>query len=117
MTPTIEVEVTGPRGTVPVHALIDTGFDGDLCLPTSIALRLGLSLLNQASVELADGSTKLRLVFEGIVELLGESRPVSIFLTDSDEPLVGTRLLSDCHLSIDFPTERVRVTRKRRRTD
>lgn len=55
MTPSADVEIRGSRGSMPITAIIDTGFDGYICLPTSIAVQLGLELVSQGSVELAVG--------------------------------------------------------------
>jgi hypothetical protein len=61
---------------------------------------------------LADGAQKDTLVFAGTVDFLNRQREVAIYLTDSDEALVGTRLLSDCQLTIDFPMGKVLIARK-----
>jgi clan AA aspartic protease len=111
MTPTVGLEVIGVRGPVAIKAVIDTGFDGELCLPTKLAVTLGLVLVGKQAVELADGSHKWELVFSGSVRFLGRRRKVSIYLTDSEDALLGTRLLADCRLTIDFPNGTVRVTR------
>ena len=58
MTPTADLEVMGSRDSVPITAIIDTGVDGFVCLPTSLAVRLGLDLISQADVELADGTVR-----------------------------------------------------------
>src|SRR5438876_6942679 len=112
MTPTVELEVLGSRGPVAVTAILDTGFDDDLCLPTEVAVTLGLSLISKETVELADGTEKRELVFSGSIRFLDRTRKVRIFLTDSKDTLVGTGLLSDCRLTIDFPTGKVMLTRK-----
>lgn len=115
MTPTTRLHVQGSRGAAEVTAIIDTGFDGHVCLPTTLAVGLGLELSGQNVVELADGTRKMSLVFDGTVRFLDRERVVAIYLTDSDEALIGTRLLSDCRLSIDFTTGKVQVTRKQPR--
>ena len=43
---------------IAVDAVIDTGFDGYLCLPVQLAIQLGLELSGSIKVELADGSIK-----------------------------------------------------------
>jgi clan AA aspartic protease len=111
MTPMIEVEVIGTRSTRGVLAILDTGFDGDLSLPISIAISLGVDLIGEQAVELADGTVRDELVFAASVRLLGETRAVRIYLTRSADALVGTNLLADCDLSIRFPTGRVRLKR------
>ena len=44
--------------------------------------------------------------------VLGETRAVPIYLTDSDDALIGTSLLADCRLLVDFPAAAVRLTRQ-----
>jgi predicted aspartyl protease len=44
MTPTVDVEVIGSRQTVEMTSIVDTGFDGDVCVPAAIAVSLGLEL-------------------------------------------------------------------------
>lgn len=112
MTPTVNLEARGLRGRVPVTALIDTGFSGYLCLPTHLAVGLGLELTGETNVELADGTVKRLFLFSGAVKFLGKTRKVHISLTDSRDALIGTALLADCRLSIDFPTGNVRLERK-----
>lgn len=112
MTPTADLEVRGSRGAVRIKALIDTGFSGDVCIPKTAAIRLGLELVALADIELADGTQKLELVFSGSVRFLGRTRPVQIYLTDSEDALLGTSLLADCRLVIDFPMGQVRLTHK-----
>jgi clan AA aspartic protease len=112
MSPTCEVEVMGSRARLPVTAIIDTGFDGDICIPTPLAVQLGLELTAETQVELADGTIKTQLVFAGSVHFLGKTREVAIYISDSYDSLVGTAMLADCRLTIDFPTGKVRLVRK-----
>jgi predicted aspartyl protease len=85
MSPTFDVAVMGSRARIPITAVIDTGFEGYVCLPTGVAVRLGLELVGEADVELADGSVKSQLVFSGSVHFLGQTREVHIYLTNSDD--------------------------------
>jgi clan AA aspartic protease len=112
MTPTVDLKVIGSRSVVPLTAIIDTGFNGDLCLPTAVAVRLGLELVSEVEVELADGTRQAQLVFAGSVRFLGRKRPVYVHLTNSEDALIGTGLLAECRLYVDFATGQVRVTRK-----
>lgn len=112
MTPKTDVEVGGTRRTVALKAIVDTGFDGDICVPLNVAVTLGLELKGTGFMELADGSQRQELVFSGSVQLLGETRAVAILLTNGEEALVGTDLLADCRLTVDFPADKVRLVRK-----
>jgi clan AA aspartic protease len=111
MTPTIKLKVFGLRSSMTLTAIIDTGFDDHLCLPVGVAVTLGLTLDTQHLVELADGTQKDELVFAGDVSFMGKKKKVRIYLTNSEDALVGTRLLEDCRLTIDFPTGKVKIKR------
>ena len=52
------------------------------------------------------------MLFAGAVQFLGETRAVPIYLTDSDDALIGNSLLAGCRLLVDFPAAVVRLTRK-----
>jgi predicted aspartyl protease len=93
-------------------AVIDTGFNGDLELPYTLGSHvnprifgLGLSLLaGGQSVE--EEHYLVDFPFDGRVV-----RAVASFVT-GDEILVGTRLLSDYRLTIDFPSAAVMLERE-----
>ena len=44
-TPVIELKVRGAREESTIEGILDTGFNGFICLPTSIAVTLGLELI------------------------------------------------------------------------
>lgn len=111
MTPKTDILVGGSQGSVALQAIIDTGFDGYLCLPVGVAEKLGLELTGRISTVLADGIKKEDLLFSGWVEFLGQRRTVEMCLTTA-EPLIGTGLLASCELAIDFSSGNVRLVRK-----
>jgi len=111
--PKIRLTVLGLRGQVDIEPVIDTGFDGDLCLPIPIAISLGLELHGCQTVELADGSRRRELVFIGTVLFDGENRPVEISITEAEDALVGTGLLATHKLDIGFLGKTVRLTDER----
>lgn len=109
--PTMEIEVIGSKRRVKLTALIDTGFSGYLSIPTRIARELGLELSGEQEVQLADGQWVNRLEFSGKVRFLSQTQNVTVFLTNGEIALVGTLLLSDCRLAIDFPGKKIEVVR------
>ncbi|RMH68864.1 MAG: hypothetical protein D6675_14620 [Gemmatimonadetes bacterium] len=110
--PKIKLNVDGRRTSLSVVALIDTEFNGDLCLPVEVAVQLGLEPVQVVEVEKADGSIENTLVFSGFVEWFGESREVDILLTDAPESLIGTRLLEQTRMTIDFVEKMVMIENK-----
>jgi clan AA aspartic protease len=105
--PKIELTVTGLDDKIKVPALVDTGFDDALMLSLPAALQIGLRLSNMVQVELADGSIKKEFVFEAKAVLDEETIPIDVFLTSSDENLVGTALLQNQSLMIDFKSQTI----------
>ena len=103
----VRVSVLGRKMEITVDAVIDTGFDGYLCLPLQTAIQLGLELSGSIKVELADGTIKKEMVFSGLTEFGGEVRKARITLTESKDALIGTRMFS--YLEIDFEGKNVRI--------
>lgn len=102
--PVVNVTVGGIRSQITISALVDTGFDGYVCLPVELAVSLGLELVTSIPVEMADGSIKDELVFCGTGSIGGAQREIEIFLTDSDEALIGLSWFAKGSLYINFQT-------------
>lgn len=103
----VDVDIIGRKIRITVSPVIDTGFDGDLCLPLPIAIQLGLELSGSMEAELADGAVNKELIFTGLTKFGEETKDVDIILTESGDALIGTQMFS--YLEIDFEGKRVRV--------
>lgn len=71
-----------------------------------------MELVSRVSVELADGSRQKTLVFSGTIEMGDQEVEAEIILTESDDPLIGTGLLKDMILNIDFRERKVEILPK-----
>lgn len=111
--PRVEIEVRGSQARVRVAALLDTGFDGELSLPIGIAIQLGLELRDVIAVELADGTIRDELVFRGYLIDEGQEVEISILITHGQEALVGTGLLRDRRVVLDFGTGEAEISPSR----
>jgi len=60
-------------------------------------------------VELADGTRRRELVFEGLITLGEEEKRADIILTEARDTLLGTGLLLDSILEIDFAKRKVEI--------
>ncbi len=106
----VGLKVAGLRGEVEIEAILDTGFNGQVCLPLSVAVPLGLELAYTSQFELADGTlVQDELVFVGKAFWRGEYRDVEIVLTRSGEALLGTGLLEGAQVQLDFARGTVSV--------
>jgi clan AA aspartic protease len=110
--PKVELTVIGKRGEITLTPTIDTGFDGQLCLPTEVAIQLGLELIGRLFIELADGTRQRSLVFSGLVKIGATEEEVDIILTEADDSLVGTGLLQGRVVTLDFQRKRVEISEK-----
>jgi clan AA aspartic protease len=100
--PTVPLAIRGPGGQeATVEAIIDTGFNGFLSLPTSAITSLGLPFRNYFRAGLADGSI-VRLPVHAAVEVWHSTeRDIEILAIDR-QPLLGTALLDGHELTIRF---------------
>ena len=80
-----------------VEFVLDTGFDGELTVPTDLARRIEVRDLFLQKIRLADGELQECLQGEVVFEWHGESRPTEVLLLDGN-PLLGMQLLDGCHV-------------------
>jgi len=101
----VELNVSGWHGSTTVPACIDTEFNGDVSLPFHIAVELGLNLIGRADVELGDGRVEREFTFCGVAHIGGEPREVEIFVSDSEDVLIGRTWLNRGSLYINYVTK------------
>lgn len=107
--PVIEIGLidNGNNATIPV--VVDTGFNGAVCLSVSQIGVADLPFLFRQSTELSDGTVIEEPVFRGRILFDGEEHTVRITLTDSMDSMIGAKLLRDRTLYIDYPAKTVRI--------
>ena len=89
------------RSDVEIECVIDTGFEGFLTLPPSVVADLGLSYLININANLANNSNVETAVYLATIVWNGVEHNIAV-LAMGRRPLIGTALLEDYHLSIDF---------------
>ena len=96
----VTLPLRGPDGqSRAIDAVIDTGYNGFLTLPTAVVAELGLAFGGISRATLADGSVVAFDVYDVTVLWDGIARYVSANAADST-PLVGMALLARHDLSI-----------------
>jgi clan AA aspartic protease len=110
-TPILALKVIGKEGVeVSLEGILDTGFDGFLCLPIPVAVSLGLELIDATDTELADGSVvEDDLVFAGRAEWDGTIMDIEILLTRAADVLIGTSFLKGYIVQLDYRANTVRI--------
>lgn len=110
--PRIKVRVLGTKAELEIEAIVDTGFNSDLCLPVELAIALGLELAGLSEIEFADGTVREELFFGGKIKWGNSIEEIDISLTRSKDALIGTGLLACSSLHINFPHKEVRIDRQ-----
>jgi clan AA aspartic protease len=87
---------------VTINFVIDTGFDGELLLPASVAETLLLPIIGERECLVVGGAILTN--FTSLVEIdwMGSPRVTEVILSEGDDYLVGTSLLRQTRLKIDY---------------
>jgi predicted aspartyl protease len=121
------VRIEAPGFSDQLFAFIDTGFNGAILIDETQAAKLGLQISRNsiAPVQLASGRSENFLFGRGAFTWLGERRTITAYVLietqqarrartarrTEEEILIGTELLADCRIEIDFPARRVVITK------
>ena len=98
----IHLIVRGPAGQEQeIEAIIDTGFDGSLSLPSSTMVQLGLPWRQRGRALLADGSESVFDIYEATVDWDGEARRIAVDEAET-VPLIGMSLLEGYELTVQI---------------
>ena len=86
----------------PVTTWIDTAFDGHLVFPRELIDRLKFESLVETEAILADGSKVTLETFLCFVDWFGSRIPLQVIANEGRFPLLGTGLLEQRVLHIDY---------------
>lgn len=89
----VQLEVIGEYKTIGYGAILDSGFTGDIVLPESIAVDIGLKAGGVAEVELADGSTSIINLYLCNVQIGDVTQEAATIIMGNDV-LIGMGLMS-----------------------
>ena len=115
--PIVDIRVEGFPD--PISVLVDTGFNGELIISEEQAQGSGILYLpgHAYPAMVANAQRPGFYPGAGYVSWFLERRGVNIHVLPGQTPqepwtpMIGTRLLADCHLEIDFPNRTVVITR------
>ena len=97
----VTLPLRGPAGqTQEIEAVIDTGYNGFLTLPTAMVAELGLPFLGPSRATLANGAVETFDVHDATVLWDGQLRDIEADATGAT-PLIGMLLLDRHNLNID----------------
>lgn len=87
---------------ITLDGVVDTGFEDFLSLPVDTCHRLGILPVARRTYILADGSPVRSEVGRAMVDFLEGPQQVPVVFADSDEALIGVRLLRRGRLLIRY---------------
>jgi predicted aspartyl protease len=99
--PRVLLSLPGQAGPLEIEFIVDTAFDGDLAVPSELALRLDAQPLGRRGLSLADGSLFVSGAVEIEMDLQGELRLTEVLILDGS-PLLGVVLMEGFHLGADM---------------
>lgn len=105
--PLVEIEVGNDRWC----AIVDTGFNGDLELPERLRSRVNARFVGCVTSHLAANQQIEEDVFLVDFSFGGFTNRAQATFVDDGEILIGTRMLRDYQLFIDFPARTVVIER------
>jgi clan AA aspartic protease len=94
---------------IELSAIIDTGYNGEVILSENKIKEMGLEFLGTIDTELADGRIVELDLFRGRIKWFGRIQEVAVGASRSEDALLGTLLLSDCELDINFKEGWVKI--------
>jgi clan AA aspartic protease len=100
----LEIDVAKSPGvpSTSIASWINAAFDGHLVFSQNLIDELGLETLAETEAILADGSRVQLETYLCYADWFGERIPVQVIANDGKFPLLGTGLLSERILHIDY---------------
>ena len=99
--PWLLVTVQASHGTQEIKFVVDTGFDGELAVPRSLAHLFGSSS-NIIEVDFANGQHERTELVKCRVKWTDGFRDVTAMYMNGINPLLGMELLEDCLVTLEI---------------
>ncbi len=94
-----------------IKCVLDTGFNGSLLLPREFVEINAMLFVGREKVMMAEEiSTEIDTAIAE-VNWLDEEFSIRIFISETDESLIGTQMLADTLLEINYKNRTVKITK------
>ena len=107
--PIIQLQLGLSQREIKRDAVIDTGFNGYISVPKPIVQESGWDFLGSEEYELASGELIVADAFLGKIVFDGKNTVVYALASDTADILIGTKLLRNKVLTIDFGRKTISV--------
>lgn len=95
---------------IPIKAVLDTGFNGELALPLNFKDICDLTYLGDVQSVLGDGSVIDDATYEGKIIVGNEPYTVIISFTEDDEALLGMPIFEDKIITLNLKNNTITIT-------
>jgi clan AA aspartic protease len=95
--------------SIEVDFWIDTGFTGDVVLPQSVILGMGLVQSGSVGAQLGDGSRSVMRTYTCVIDWFGKKQQIEVIANDGEWPLLGVGLLLERSLLIEYGTKSLSI--------
>jgi clan AA aspartic protease len=94
-----------------IDCLLDTGFNGSLLLSREFVERNKMELVGREPITMVEKHVAEIDVVAGEIVWLGSTFLVRVLVSENDECLIGTQMLVDSKLEIDYKYLTVKITK------
>lgn len=105
----VSVSASDSNQPVEVEVWTDTAIDGHFVMSTNLIKELGLDTLAETEAVLADGPQVILQSYVCYMEWFGQTIAAQVIENDGKYPLLGTALLDNRRLSIDYAAKSVKL--------
>ena len=107
--PVVSIQLILRNRPASFRAIIDTGFNGYLCVPKRLLVRSKWLAIGTEKFEIATGALVEQEIYLGEAIFDGQRGPVYSVSTQAQDILIGTKLLRDKTLVVNFRIKQVTV--------
>lgn len=94
-----------------IECVIDTGFNGSFLFPRSFVEENSMRFVGKEEVTMVEDNTIYIETALAEVNWMGEEFSVQILVSENNECLIGTQMLIDSKLEIDYKNFTVKITK------
>jgi clan AA aspartic protease len=98
------------REDAAIECVVDTGFNGALVLPRVFISQVQIPMIGESTFGMVGGATMSAEIGLTHIRWLGELREVEVIVSEGDDALIGTELLTASTLIVDYTSGRVAIS-------
>lgn len=98
------------RDGAAIECVVDTGFDGGLLLPRGFVSQIQIQIIGELTFEMVGGTRMSAEIGLADIDWLGRLRQVEVVVGEGDDALIGTELLINTTLVIDYASGNLAIS-------